>query len=114
MRLNAEQLKRKRIRARINGSAERPRLSVHVSNRQMTAQLIDDVNSVTVGYATSTGEKSLDKKSMTEKAEWVGKKIAEAAKAKKVDTVVFDRGTHIYHGRIKALATQARENGLKF
>ena len=114
MKLTTEQLKRKRIRARISGTAQRPRLSVHISNRQITAQLIDDLAAHTLAYATSTGEKSLEKKNMTQKAQWVGKTIAEAGKTKKVTEVVFDRGTHIYHGRVKALAEAARENGLKF
>ena len=113
-RINSEQLKKKRIRANIFGTAQRPRLAVAVSNRQLTAQLIDDAAGQTLAYATSTNQKDLAGKNMTQKAVWVGERIAQAAKAKKIDTVVFDRGTHIYHGRVAALAGAAREKGLKF
>ncbi len=113
-RLTADILKKKRIRAKIHGTAERPRLAVSVSNRQVTAQLIDDDSAKTIAYVTSTGQQELAKKNMTEKATWVGEKIAEAGKAKKVSVVIFDRGIHIYHGRVAALASAAREKGLKF
>lgn len=114
MKFSTEQLKRKRIRARISGDATRPRLSVFVSNRQVVAQLIDDQSSQTLAYATSQHQKELVKATMTKKAEWVGEAIAKQAKTKQIEAVVFDRGTHIYHGRIKALAETARQNGLKF
>ena len=113
-RLTSDILKKKRIRAKIHGTAQRPRLAVSVSNRQVVAQLIDDDAAKTLAYATSTGHKELDGKTMTEKATWVGTKIAELGAAKKVSTVIFDRGIHIYHGRVAALAGAAREKGLKF
>ena len=113
-RTNADILKKKRIRAKISGTPERPRLAVNVSNRQVVAQLIDDSAANTLGFVTSVGEAKLTGKTMTEKAIWVGEEIAAQAKAKKIDTVIFDRGVHIYHGRVKALAGAAREKGLKF
>lgn len=114
MRFSTKQLKRKRVRARITGVSTRPRLSVYVSNREIIAQLIDDTTSQTIAYTTSHRQKELTGATMTKKAEWVGEAIAKQAKSKKIETVVFDRGTHIYHGRIKALAESARHNGLKF
>ena len=102
-----------RIRSVVSGTAERPRLSVFVSNLHITAQLIDDVNGKTLGSATTVGQKSL-KGSMTEKAEWVGTEIAAKAKAAKVKSVVFDRGGKLYHGRVAALADAARKAGLEF
>ncbi len=114
MKLSTKQLKRKRVRTRISGVSTRPRLSVYVSNCAVIAQLIDDASSHTIAYATSHRQKELAGATMTKKAEWVGEAIAKQAKNKKIETVVFDRGTHIYHGRIKALAESARHNGLKF
>lgn len=102
-----------RIRSIITGTAERPRLSVYVSNLNITAQLIDDVNHKTIGYVTTVGQKTL-KGSMTEKAVWVGTEIASKAKTAKVKTVVFDRGGKLYHGRVSALADAARKAGLEF
>ena len=102
-----------RSRSRIHGTAEQPRLSVFVSNRHVSAQLIDDDASVTLAYASTATGKS-DKSNLTQKAETVGAAIAEAAKAKKVKRVVFDRGSKLYHGRVKALADAARAKGLEF
>ena len=102
-----------RIRAVVSGTAERPRLSVFVSNTHITAQLIDDVAHKTVGYVTTVGQKTL-KGTMTEKAEWVGTEIAKQAKTAKIKTVVFDRGGKLYHGRVAALAAAARKAGLEF
>lgn len=102
----------KRVRAGIHGTADRPRLSVTVSNLHVSAQIINDDTSATVASATSVGAKA--KATMTEKAATVGAAIAKAAKAKKVSKVVFDRGGKQYHGRVKALADAARENGLEF
>lgn len=99
-----------RTRSRMFGTAERPRLSVHRSLKHMRAQIIDDANGTTlvaVNDATLTGTKS-------ERAVGVGKRIAEAAKAKGITTVIFDRGAYRYHGRVKALADSARESGLTF
>ncbi len=105
---------RKTLANRLNG---RPRLSVHRSSKNIYAQIIDDVNGVTLASASSM-EKDFraGKKTGADKAAAtaVGKLIAERAKAAKVSDVVFDRGGYIYHGRIKALAEAAREGGLKF
>ena len=105
------------IRRRIEGAAERPRLSVYRSAKHIYAQLIDDIAGQTLASA-STQMKSLrdDVKDLkkTEAAEKVGQTLAEAAKAKGIETVVFDRNGWPYHGRIAALAKGAREGGLKF
>ena len=105
---------RHRIRKVIKGTAETPRLSVFRSNKEIYAQLIDDVSGTTLA-AASTREKDIeagsDKKNT---AEAVGKKLAELAKAKGIETCAFDRGGYLYHGRVKALADGAREGGLKF
>lgn len=113
-RLSADILKKKRIRAKLHGTPERPRLAVNVSNRQVTAQLIDDNAARTIAYATSVGQEALKGKTMTQKAEWVGEQIAELGIKKKVSNVIFDRGIHIYHGRVATLAGAARAKGLKF
>jgi large subunit ribosomal protein L18 len=110
--LNRDQRKR-RIRSVVTGTTERPRLSVHVSNMHVTAQIIDDVKKSTVAYSTTVGNKA-SKGTMTEKAALVGSDIAKQAKAKKIKKVVFDRGGKIYHGRVAALADAARKEGLEF
>jgi large subunit ribosomal protein L18 len=102
-----------RVRSVVSGTTERPRLSVSVSNMHITAQLIDDTKHQTVGYATTVGQKAL-KGNMTDKAAWVGEEIAKQAKAAKIKTVVFDRGSKLYHGRVAALADAARKSGLEF
>lgn len=102
-----------RIRARVSGTTERPRLSVFVSNRHISAQIIDDTKQHTLAYATTVGQKAAAG-SMTERAAWVGAEIAKKAKAAKVKTVVFDRGGKLYHGRVAALADAARKAGLEF
>ena len=101
-----------RVRAGIHGTADRPRLSVTVSNVHVSAQIINDDEHKTVVSASTVGKKA--KGTMTEKAAAIGEDVAKAAKAKKVTKVVFDRGAKQYHGRIKALADAARENGLEF
>lgn len=106
------QRRRRRTRAKISGTANRPRLSVRVSNRHLTAQLVDDVNGLTLGYVTTV--KSAAKGTMTAKGAWVGQAIASAAKKRKINGVVFDRGGKLYHGRLHALAEAARQEGLKF
>lgn len=110
--------RRKRsIRKKISGTAERPRLSIFRSNKHIYAQVIDDVTgktlaSVSTESATVKGEISDKKK--TEAAQVVGQKIAEQCKSLSIETVVFDRNGFIYHGRVKAVAEGAREGGLKF
>ncbi len=101
-----------RIRARVSGTATRPRLSVAKSNRYIWCQLIDDVAGKTIAYATS--QKIAPEKSMSESAILVGEAIAKEAKAKKVTEVVFDRGGYAYVGLIQSLAESARKGGLKF
>ena len=104
-----------RIRQVVSGTPERPRLSIFRSNKQIYAQLIDDMGGNTLA-AASSGEKGiLEKKgNKTEKAKLVGQLIAERAKEHGIESVVFDRGGYLYHGRVKALADAAREGGLKF
>lgn len=102
----------KRTRAKISGTSERPRLSVHFSNQHITAQVIDDEKKVTLAYATTVGSKISG--SMIEKATKIGEEIAKKAKAKKVKKVVFDRGSKLYAGRMSALADAARKEGLEF
>ena len=102
----------KRTRAKIRGSAERPRLSVNISNLHVTAQIIDDDKGATLAYATTVGSKI--KGTKTEKAAAIGTEIAKAAKAKKINKVVFDRGAKLYAGRMSALADAARKEGLEF
>ncbi len=104
--------RRARVRSRISGTAMRPRLSVHVTNRHITAQLVDDVKGVTLGYVTTV--KASVKGTMTERAVTVGQQIADVAKKHKIKTVVFDRAGRLYHGRIHALAEAARAAGLEF
>ncbi len=104
--------RRIRVRSRIFGVPDRPRLTVHVTNRHITAQLIDDEAGKTLAYVTTV--KANTKGNMSEKAAWVGKQIAEAAKKNKVKSVVFDRAGRLYHGRLHALAEAARSEGLEF
>lgn len=101
-----------RVRSRITGTTDRPRMSVKISNLHVTAQVIDDQTSKTLAYATTVGQK-VDG-NMTAKATWVGTAIAKKAKAAKVSKVVLDRSNKKYHGRVKALADAAREGGLEF
>lgn len=102
-----------RTRARLHGTAVKPRLSVFVSLRNVAAQLIDDDASKTLVAVSTLKQKDLKGKTMTEKAAWVGEQIAVQAKSQKVEAVVFDRGAKQYHGRVAALADAAREKGLK-
>ncbi len=101
-----------RTRAGLHGTSARPRLSVHISNSHVSAQIIDDETHTTLAAATTVGAKATG--TMTEKATFVGEAIAKAAVKKKVSAVVFDRGSKKYHGRVKALADTARKNGLEF
>ncbi len=104
-----------RVRKIVSGTADRPRLSVFRSNKQIYAQLIDDVQGVTL-VATSSKTKEIEKSEGTkaDKAAMVGKLIAEKAQAAGITEIVFDRGGYLYHGRVKQLADAAREGGLKF
>lgn len=105
--------RKNRVRSVIIGTAERPRLSVFISHRHVTAQLIDDSTHKTISYITTVGQKSVPSK-MTERAEWVGSQIGKKAKTAKITKVVFDRNGKLYHGRVKALAEAARKEGLEF
>ncbi|MCR4438889.1 MAG: 50S ribosomal protein L18 [bacterium] len=117
-KVEARARKKKRIRKRVHGTGERPRLVVFRSNRHIYAQLVDDTT-----HRVLTGVSSLtealrpavkEAKSKVEVAKVVGKGIAEKAKELKISKVVFDRGGYLYHGRVKALADGAREGGLQF
>ncbi len=105
-----------RIRKKINGTTETPRMSIFRSNKGIYAQLIDDQAKKTiVAVSSSVKELATDKKiTKTEQAKLVGKLVAEKAKEKGITTVVFDRNGYLYHGRVKSLADAAREGGLKF
>ncbi len=112
---NAQRLKRHtRVRAKLSGTAERPRLAVYRSNKNISAQIIDDVKGVTLAAASSTEAGFEGIGSNKEAAKKVGLMIAERAKAKGIEQVVFDRGGYIYHGRVSELAAGAREGGLNF
>ena len=104
-------IRHERVRAKISGTPECPRLSVYRSNKNISAQIIDDVNGITLACASSL---KLENGSNIEAAAVVGKMIAEEAKKANITKVVFDRGGYLYHGRVQALAEAARENGLEF
>jgi len=104
----------RRVRGKIRGTAERPRLLVFRSNRGIFAQLVDDDAGKTLAAAGWTGLPTSFKGDKTEQAAEVGKQLAEAAKKAGIETAVFDRGGYLYHGRVKALADGAREGGLSF
>ena len=112
-KITSRLLRKNRVRATVSGTAERPRLSVYLSNMHIHAQIIDDTTSKTLVSSTTATTKDA-KGSMTDKAAWVGKDIAAKAKKAKVTKVVFDRNGRKYHGRLKALADAAREGGLEF
>ena len=105
--------RRRRVRAKVRGTAERPRLSVFRSNKGLFVQLVDDINGKTLA-AVSWIEPEFKSLASMEQAKRVGALIAERAKAAGVESVVFDRGGYRYHGRVKALAEGAREGGLRF
>lgn len=112
---NAQRLKRhKRVRGKIAGTPERPRLNVFRSGSNIYAQLIDDVGGVTLAAASSLEKGFEGSGGNIEAAKKVGLAIAERAKAKGISVVVFDRGGYLYHGRVQALAEGAREGGLEF
>jgi large subunit ribosomal protein L18 len=105
--------RRRRVRAKVTGTADRPRISVFRSNRGVAAQLIDDVNGRTLAAASWT-EPEIRALGRKEQAAKVGETLAERAKAAGVEAAVFDRGGYQYHGRVQALADGAREGGLNF
>jgi large subunit ribosomal protein L18 len=109
----ARERRHKRVRSKIFGSAERPRLVVFRSNRGIEAQLVDDVEGRTLAAASWLQLKSF-KGNKTDQAAEVGKLLAQRAKEAGVEAAVFDRGGYLYHGRVKALADAAREGGLSF
>ena len=102
-----------RVRSKVSGTVECPRLNVFRSNNQIFAQIIDDVNGTTL-VSSSSVELKIKNGGNIEGAALVGKDIAEKAQKAKIKKVVFDRGGYLYHGRVKALAEAARENGLEF
>ena len=104
----------KRVRGKVNGTPERPRLNVFRSETNIYAQIIDDTKGITLVSANSLEKGFECEGTKTDAAKKVGEVIAERAKAKGIDTVVFDRGGYLYHGRVKALAEGAREGGLQF
>lgn len=105
---------RYRIRKKIRGTQQRPRLSVFRSNKYIYAQLVDDVNGHTLAAASSLESAVENEGNKVSQSASVGKLLAERARAVGIETVVFDRGGYLYHGRVKALADGAREGGLKF
>ena len=110
---DARQRRHRRVRGKVTGTAERPRLVVTRSNRGIGAQLVDDTSARTLASATWLQVKAF-KGNKTAQAAEVGKLLAQKAKAAKSESAVFDRGGYLYHGRVKALADAAREGGLKF
>ena len=113
---NATRKKRHaRVRAKLSGTAARPRLNVFRSNKHVYAQVIDDINGVTLASASTLDKEfNLESSSNVEAAKLVGELVAKRAVEKGITAVVFDRGGYLYHGRIQALADAARENGLEF
>ena len=110
----ARERRHRRVRGKVQGTAERPRVAVFRSNRGIEAQLIDDLAGRTVAAASWLQLKKSFKGTKIEQAAEVGKLLAANAKKANVETVVFDRGGYLYHGRVKALAEGAREGGLEF
>ena len=110
----ARERRHRRVRGKVQGTAEKPRLAVFRSNRGITAQLVDDLEGKTLTGASWLDLKKSFKGNKTEQASEVGKLLAQKAKAAGIEGVVFDRGGYLYHGRVKALAEGAREGGLKF
>ena len=114
-RNEARKARHSRIRTNLSGTSTAPRLSVFRSNANISAQLIDDINGVTIVSASSSDKDlKITNGGNVEAAKLVGKSSAEKAKKAKIKTVVFDRSGYLYHGRVKALAESARENGLEF
>ena len=112
--LEARQRRHRRVRGKVTGTAERPRLSVFRSNVGIYAQLVDDTSSRTLAAASWLQLKKGFKGTKSEQAAEVGKLLAASAKKAEIEACVFDRGGYLYHGRVKALADGAREGGLRF
>ena len=110
----ARERRHRRVRGKVQGTAERPRLTVFRSNKGISAQLVDDDSARTLAAASWLNLKKSFKGKKTEQAGEVGKLLAANAKKAGIEVVVFDRGGYLYHGRVKALADGAREGGLKF
>jgi large subunit ribosomal protein L18 len=110
----ARRRRHKRVRGKVSGTVERPRLVVTRSNRGIAAQLVDDMQGRTLASASWLQVKKAFKGDKKAQAAEVGKLLAESAKQAKIESVVFDRGGYLYHGRVKALADAAREGGLEF
>ena len=110
----ARERRHRRVRGKLKGTAERPRLVVFRSNRGIEAQLVDDLDGRTLAAASWLHLKKSAKGNKTQQAAEVGKLLAQNAKKANIETVVFDRGGYLYHGRVKALAEAAREGGLNF
>jgi large subunit ribosomal protein L18 len=116
-KINRKEIRRRvhaRIRKKVAGTTERPRLAVHYSNQHIYVQVIDDVAGRTLAAASTMDKEVENASSNVTSAQKVGSLIAARAKAANVSNVVFDRGGHLYHGKIKALADAAREGGLQF
>jgi len=113
-RVEARYRRHLRLRQKVRGTAQRPRMSVCMTGKHIYVQLIDDVNGVTLAFASTAASDLKGTKATVAGAKKVGQLAAEKAKAKNITEVVFDRGGLRYHGRIKALAEAAREAGLKF
>ena len=113
-KLKSRLKKRVRIRKKVFGTPERPRLAVFRSNSHIYAQIVDDTTGTTIAAASTMTVKSEKSKGSKDTASKIGAEIAKLAQAKKISNVVFDRSGYLYHGRVKALADAAREAGLKF
>jgi large subunit ribosomal protein L18 len=103
--------RKNRIRQTISGDVSRPRLSVTISHKHVVAQIIDDNKQLTLAYVTTAGQKDLSA-NLTQRAKWVGAEVAKAAKKSKIKSLVVDRNGRKYHGRLKALADAARNEGI--
>ena len=117
MKIVGRERRKLRIRKKVNGTAERPRLSVFRSSKHIYAQVIDDVNGTTLAHASTLSKDlkgTLEEDNKVEAAKKVGALIAKICKSKKIGRVVFDRNGYLYHGRVSALAEAAREAGLEF
>ncbi len=106
--------RKNRVRTTLSMHSTRPRLSVHISNRHVSAQIIDDAKQATLVAVSTAIKAKTATGTLSQQAAWVGSEIAKKAKAKKLKQVAFDRGSKLYHGRVAALAEAARKEGLEF